>query len=75
VRGHSDGRACEPGPLPSPVRTPQDRHGLFWAVDRFDGTVAHLDASGDVTVKWPRVRAYPFAEPRQDTSLLRRPSA
>jgi hypothetical protein len=57
----------ELGPLPSPVRTPQDRRGLFWAVDRFDGAVAYLDASGDVTVKWPRVRASPFAEPGPDT--------
>ncbi|MGW2052458.1 hypothetical protein ACWCOZ_00810 [Streptomyces sp. NPDC001840] len=50
----------ELGPLPSPVRTPQDRRGLFWAVDRFDGAVAYLDASGDVTVKWPRGRAFSF---------------
>ncbi|MFE6177117.1 hypothetical protein [Streptomyces sp. NPDC056464] len=57
----------ELGPLPSPVRTPQDRRGLFWAVDRFDGAVAYLDASGDVTVKWPRVRASPFAEPGPGT--------
>ncbi|MFJ7071583.1 hypothetical protein [Streptomyces sp. NPDC098781] len=57
----------ELGPLPSPVHAPQDRRGLFWAVDRFDGAVAYLDASGDVTVKWPRVRALPFTEPGPDT--------
>ncbi|MFF5305369.1 hypothetical protein ACFY5F_39030 [Streptomyces sp. NPDC013161] len=43
-------------PLPSPVHTPQDRRGRSWAVDRFDGAIAYLDASGDVTVTWPRLR-------------------
>ena len=57
----------ELGPLPSPVGTPQDRRALFWAVDRFDGAVAYLEASGDVTVKWPRVRASQFTEPGPET--------
>ncbi|MFJ8632492.1 hypothetical protein [Streptomyces sp. NPDC093568] len=57
----------ELGPLPSPLRAPQDRRGRFWAVDRFDGAVAYLEATGDVTVKWPRVRAISFAEPEPDT--------
>lgn len=57
----------ELGPLPTPARTPQDRRGLFWAVDRFDGAVAYLTSSGDVTVKWPRVRASSFTEPGPDT--------
>jgi hypothetical protein len=57
----------ELGPLPSPAHTPQDRRGLFWAVDRFDGAVAYLNASGDVTVKWPQVPASPFAEPGPET--------
>ncbi|MEY9989545.1 hypothetical protein ABIE67_001577 [Streptomyces sp. V4I8] len=64
----------ELGPLPSPLRTPQDRRGRFWAVDRFDGAVAYLDASGDVTVKWPRVRPSPFAEPGPDTPFAGTPS-
>ncbi|MFC5219862.1 hypothetical protein [Streptomyces coerulescens] len=57
----------ELGPLPSPAHTPQDRRGLFWAVDRFAGALAYLDASGDVVVKWPQVRASPFTEPGPDT--------
>ncbi|MER5941649.1 hypothetical protein ABT121_30535 [Streptomyces sp. NPDC001928] len=57
----------ELSPLPSPAHTPQDRRGLFWAVDRFEGAVAYLDASGDVSVKRPRVRALPFTEPGPET--------
>jgi FlgD Ig-like domain len=44
------------GPLPSPVHTPDDRRGRFWAVDRFGGAIAYLRAQGDVAVRWPHVR-------------------
>ncbi|KUJ67682.1 hypothetical protein ACZ90_25810 [Streptomyces albus subsp. albus] len=43
-------------PLPSPVHAPADRRGRFWAVDRFGGPLAYLDASGDAVVMWPKVR-------------------
>ncbi|MER0243100.1 hypothetical protein AAHZ94_13920 [Streptomyces sp. HSW2009] len=47
--------------LPAPLHAPQDRRGLFWAVDRFGGAVASLDAHGDVKVQWPQVRTSPLA--------------
>ncbi|MEU6228315.1 FG-GAP-like repeat-containing protein [Streptomyces sp. NPDC047042] len=49
------------GPLPSPPYALPDRRGRFWNVDRFGGPVAYLTASGDVTVKWPKVTTSPFA--------------
>ncbi|MDX3492880.1 FG-GAP-like repeat-containing protein [Streptomyces turgidiscabies] len=51
----------ELAPLPSPLYAPADRRGRFWNVDRFGGPVAYLTASGDVTVKWPKVTASPLA--------------
>ncbi|MFE6775181.1 hypothetical protein [Streptomyces sp. NPDC057702] len=47
--------------LPAPLHAPQDRRGRFWAVDRFSGALAYLDAHGDVAIRWPQVRTSPLA--------------
>lgn len=48
-------------PLPFAMHAPQDKRGRYWAVDRFGGPVAHLGASGDAVVSWPKVTTSPLA--------------
>ncbi|MFH8368559.1 hypothetical protein [Streptomyces sp. NPDC018031] len=45
----------ELAPLPFAMHAPEDRRGRYWAVDRFGGPVAYLDAAGNAVVTWPKV--------------------